>query len=105
MRGWLPFQRIEFGTVEGILGCVRANVGVTVLPRSVVERYRAAAALRIDSFRPDPVWVDTLFVRRGDAYVGAALRAFYKELPSTAKKDGTGPSGSTKGSHVRRLRG
>ena len=79
-RGWLPYRRLEFGTVEGILGCVAANVGVTVLPRSVVENHRGRDALRIESFGPEPLWVDTLFARRADAYVGATLRAFDKVL-------------------------
>lgn len=79
-RGWLPYQRIEFGTVEGILGCVGADVGVTVLPGAVVRNHGRAAALRIESFTPRPLRVGTLFVRRGDAYLGATLRAFEKML-------------------------
>jgi LysR family transcriptional regulator, cell division regulator len=75
-RGWLPFRRLEMGTVEGILGCVGANVGVTVLPRSVVESSRSRDSLRIEAFTPEPLWVDTLLVRRRDAYVGSTLRAF-----------------------------
>lgn len=79
-RGWLPYQRIEFGTVEGILGCVGANIGVTVLPRAVVKRYHSAKSLRIERFTPRPLMVDTLFIRRGDAYEGATMRAFGEQL-------------------------
>ena len=75
-RGWLPYQRIEFGTVEGILGCVAADVGVTVLPRAVVERIGAKRALRIEAFKPRSLRVETLFVRRVDAPQTAALREF-----------------------------
>ncbi len=85
-RGWLPFQRIEFGTVEGILGCVAADIGVTVLPRAVAERYSGAKALRIESFKPAPLRVDTLFVRRADAYVGATMRAFRGILDDLSRK-------------------
>jgi LysR family transcriptional regulator, cell division regulator len=85
-RGWLPFRRLEFGTVEGILGCVGANVGVTVLPRSVVEGYRGHEMLRIEPFAPEPLWVDTLFVRRRDAYVGATPRAFDVVLNGVAER-------------------
>jgi DNA-binding transcriptional LysR family regulator len=74
--GWLPYQRIEFGTVEGILGCVAANVGVTVLPRAVVERNGARKSLRVEPFKPKPLVVDTLFVRRADALPASAMRAF-----------------------------
>lgn len=84
-RGWLPFRRLEFGTVEGILGCVGGNVGVTVLPRSAVEGHRRAEALRVERFEPEPLWVDTLFVRRSDACVGTTMRCFDEILGAAAE--------------------
>lgn len=75
-RGWLPFRRFEFGTLEGVLGCVAANVGLTVLTRSAVEGSGCRADLMLEPLGPAPMMVDTLFVRRTDAYVGATLRAF-----------------------------
>jgi DNA-binding transcriptional LysR family regulator len=74
-RGWLPLRRLELGTVEGILGCVAGDVGVSVLPRSVIEGSRMRESLRIDSFDP-PLRTETLFVQRRDTHVGATLRAF-----------------------------
>ena len=29
---------MEFGTLDAILGCVEAGVGLTIFPRTVVER-------------------------------------------------------------------
>lgn len=75
-RGWLPFRRFEFGTLEGVLGCVAANVGVTVLPRSAVEGATHRAGLMLEPLGAVPMMVDTLFVRKTGAYAGAALRAF-----------------------------
>ena len=80
-RGWLPYRRIEFGTVEGILGCVGADIGVTVLPRAVVRQYSGAKALRVESFRPRPVEVETLFVQRAEQGSRVALEMFRKVLP------------------------
>ncbi|MBC7994379.1 MAG: LysR family transcriptional regulator [Rhizobacter sp.] len=74
--GWLPFRRLEFGTLEGLLGCVGAGVGVSVLPRSAVDAYRGRDDLRVSALAPKPMWVETLLVRRRDAHVGAALRAW-----------------------------
>jgi len=34
--GIVPYSMTEFGTLEGILGCVAAGMGVTLLPCSVV---------------------------------------------------------------------
>ena len=79
-RGWLPFHRFEFGTLEGVLGCVAANVGLTVLPRSAVESSGYRADLTMESLGPTPMMVDTLFVRKTGAYVGAALHAFAATL-------------------------
>ena len=75
-RGWLPFRRFEFGTLEGVLGCVAANVGMTVLPRSAVESAQCRAELMLEPLGPSPMMVDTLFERKARAYVGATLRAF-----------------------------
>ena len=79
-QGWLPFRRFEFGTLEGVLGCVAANVGITVLPRSAVERSACRADLMLESLGPTPMMVDTLFVRKSGAYAGATLRAFVAVL-------------------------
>ena len=85
-HGWLPYHRIEFGTVEGILGCVAADVGVTILPRAVLERHANAGAFRIEAFKPRPLHVETLFVRRAGAYEGATMRAFRQVLRDADRK-------------------
>jgi DNA-binding transcriptional LysR family regulator len=63
---------------------VSANVGVTVLPRSVVERNGSRELLRVESFAPEPVWVETLMVRPSVSYVSATLRAFDDALNAAA---------------------
>jgi len=68
------------GTVEGILGCVGGNVGVTVLPRSVVEASQSRCALRVEAFMPEPLIVETLFVRRSGTPVGTTVSAFERRL-------------------------
>ncbi|SDE70329.1 DNA-binding transcriptional regulator, LysR family [Variovorax sp. CF079] len=82
-RGWVPYRRLEMGTVEGILGCVGGNVGVTVLPRSVVETSQARGALRIEPFVPEPLFVETLFVRRSAIPAGTTMSAFEQRLGAT----------------------
>lgn len=34
-RGVVVVRRLDFGTIDGIIGCVSAGVGITLLPRSV----------------------------------------------------------------------
>jgi DNA-binding transcriptional LysR family regulator len=85
-RGWTPYQRLEFGTLDGILGCVAADVGVSLLPRSAVESFRERDALRIEGTGKTPLHIDTLFVRRADAHSGAALQAFLHSLLAAGGK-------------------
>jgi LysR family transcriptional regulator, cell division regulator len=87
-RGWLPFRRLEFGTVEGILGCVADDVGVAVLPRAVVECSRVSDALRVEPLAPEPLEVDTLFVRRVDTYLGTTMRALDEVLDTVTPPGG-----------------
>ncbi|MGD4952652.1 LysR substrate-binding domain-containing protein, partial [Xanthomonas citri pv. citri] len=35
--GWPSAARFELGTLDGMIGCVAADMGVTLLPRAVVE--------------------------------------------------------------------
>jgi DNA-binding transcriptional LysR family regulator len=75
-RGGLNFSRIEFGTLDAIVGCVAAGLGETLLPESVLAP--AIAAGRVISHRlpPSDSRVETVFVRRRDGHVSSALAAF-----------------------------
>lgn len=75
-RGWLPMRRLEFGTVEGILGCVAANVGITLLPRAAIAQTSIANNIRVQPIPVPEAMVDTLFVQRREAYASPALRSF-----------------------------
>ncbi|GIO14334.1 HTH-type transcriptional regulator GltR [Cohnella xylanilytica] len=78
-NGIKPAKLMEFGTLEGILGCIHAGLGVSLLPRSVAERARATYNLRYLDLLPDRSWtVPTLFIRRSDAYRTAAISEFIR---------------------------
>jgi DNA-binding transcriptional LysR family regulator len=69
--GLAHVPRLELGTLDGILGCVSAGLGLALLPRIVVER--AVQPVRLhDVSMP----VETWFITRRDGYRGAALREF-----------------------------
>lgn len=74
-KGWLPYQRLELGTLDGMLGCVAADIGVTMLPLSVIDAYSGRKRLRVESLGRG-MRVDTLFVRRADARQSPAMIAF-----------------------------
>jgi len=41
--GWPSAARFELGTLDGMIGCVAADMGVTMLPRAVVGKTRPSA--------------------------------------------------------------
>lgn len=67
---------LEFGSLDAMLGCVAAGVGVTLLPKGVVATAWREGRVAVHEITPDDAWVDTLFVRRHDVYATTALNAF-----------------------------
>jgi LysR family transcriptional regulator, cell division regulator len=74
--GWPCAARLEFGTLDGIIGCVASDMGVTLLPRTVAERSELAGSVRAHALNHVQKRVDTLFIRRRRAHEGSALQSF-----------------------------
>lgn len=75
-RGVVGLRRLEFGTLDTILACVGAGIGVTLLPRVVVEAAGRAGRVAIHALPPGEALVDTVFIRHRDGYASSALSAF-----------------------------
>ena len=75
-HGITDIRRLELGTLDGIIGCAAAGVGVTLLPRAVVEPARRAGRVAVHEIGPASERVPTMFVRRRDAFVSTALARF-----------------------------
>jgi LysR family transcriptional regulator, cell division regulator len=80
--GWPSAARLEFGTLDGIIGCVGANMGVTLLPRIVVERAGLNGSIRAHSLSGSQKWADTLFIRRRLSHEDSAVKSFITCLKS-----------------------
>ena len=59
--GWPSSARFELGTLDGMIGCVAADMGVTLLPRAVVGRNDSVS---IHTLTPAQSRVETLFITR-----------------------------------------
>lgn len=53
---------MEFGTLDGIIGCVAAGLGISMLPRSVVERSVRGKEVSIHQLPKPYRYVETQFV-------------------------------------------
>lgn len=76
--GHPPRRVMEFGTLDGLLGCVAAGMGVSLLPRSVVERPQLAG--QVKALPVDGGQVETWLVHHKDAVETRAVRAFTQML-------------------------
>jgi LysR family transcriptional regulator, cell division regulator len=74
--GWPCAARLEFGTLDGIIGCVAADMGVTMLPRTVVQRSELNESIRAHTLGGSQKRVDTLFIRRRVLHENSALQSF-----------------------------
>jgi DNA-binding transcriptional LysR family regulator len=74
--GWPSAARCELGTLDGMIGCVAAGMGVALLPRVVVERSELADSISIHALKPSQARVETLFIRRRAAHQYSALAGF-----------------------------
>jgi DNA-binding transcriptional LysR family regulator len=75
-RGIVVERQLEFGTLEAILGCVGAGLGITLLPRALVGSVFKAGRVSVHKLPRSDAVVDTVFIRRRGAFASSALRAF-----------------------------
>ena len=80
--GWPSSARFELGTLDGMIGCVAADMGVTLLPRAVVGRNDTVS---IHTLSPAQAKVDTLFITRRTAHQYSALQGFASCLSSNGE--------------------
>jgi DNA-binding transcriptional LysR family regulator len=73
--GIIPGQVMELGTLDGIMSCVAAGMGITLLPRSVVEGHAARQDVRCHTLPAEFSRVKTVFIRNKDTVATPALIA------------------------------
>jgi DNA-binding transcriptional LysR family regulator len=83
--GIMVAQPLEFGSIEAILGCVAAGVGITLLPKGVVATAWRDGQVAVHELEPEFSEVQTVFIRRTDAYVSSALSSFLEIVRPNAE--------------------
>lgn len=102
--GLVPNQIMELGTLDGILSCVAAGMGITLLPRIVAENYGSRQAIRCHALPPEVANVKTVFIHRNDTLITPALAAFIglarDQLASVNDNMKAGPRRRMTGKHA-----
>jgi DNA-binding transcriptional LysR family regulator len=75
-RGIVGVRHLEFGTLEAIISCVSAGLGVTLLPEGLIGPVWRQGRVRVHRLPGGEGSVETVFIRHRDAYVSSALSAF-----------------------------
>lgn len=79
-EGVIPEKTMEFGTLDGIIGCVSAGLGISLLPRSVITKHIQSGQLRMHSIPKRFGKVKTIFIYRKDKYKPTSLIQFIDML-------------------------
>jgi DNA-binding transcriptional LysR family regulator len=77
-RGIVGLRILEFGSLDAIIGCVGAGIGITMLPTGTVEAALRAGLVATHALPPADARAETMFIRRRDRVASSALTAFMK---------------------------
>lgn len=80
--GIVAAEPLEFGSLEAIMSCVAAGIGVTLLPKGIVAKAWREGLIAVHELPDDIARAETLFVRRKDAYMTSAATAFLDMIRS-----------------------
>lgn len=78
--GVRPQNRMEFGTLDGIIGCVAAGLGVTILPRAIAQKYMKTQSLSLHILTTKQAQVPTWFIYRNDEVQSPVLKDFLEAI-------------------------
>lgn len=79
-HGLVHVRRMEFGTLDGIIGCVEAGMGVSLLPRVVAEPMQQTGRVSIHALPEGTGIAQTLLVYRKDSLLTAAYERFLDHI-------------------------
>lgn len=82
-----PQKVMEFGTLETILSSVAVGLGVTFVPKSAVTRLVEKGLVQCHTFPKKYSQINTIFIRRSDAYLTSTIEKFIETIESHRKEE------------------
>lgn len=74
----IHYAVMEFASLDAIITSVTAGVGITLLPKTLVERLWTDQSVTVHELPVDQGRIETVFIRRHDHYPTSALNAFLR---------------------------
>lgn len=81
-KGQVLFHATELGSLETILGCVAAGMGISLVPRAAVEMSPSRQGLAVKKMPAKYAKLSIVFVRRKDVLITRGLAAFMEAMQS-----------------------
>ena len=72
----IHYAVMEFASLDAIITCITAGVGITLLPKALVNGLWIDRSVTVHELPADQAQVETVFVRRHDRFPTSALDAF-----------------------------
>ena len=72
----IHYTVLEFAFLDAIITCISAGIGITLLPRMLVDKLWIDQSVAVHRLPVDQAQVETVFIRRHDRYPTSALNAF-----------------------------
>lgn len=69
-------RKVEFGTIEGMIGCVKAGLGVALVSKLIAKQLNTDFKIQFHSVPNAYRYVSTVFIRRNDIPMSNALQRF-----------------------------
>jgi DNA-binding transcriptional LysR family regulator len=72
------YKMMEFSSLEAIITCISAGIGITLLPNALVDDVWKDRSVAVHDLPPDQSNAEVVFVRRIERYPTSALSSFLK---------------------------